>query len=155
MIRFRLRHLWDNQLYFATLGTFGVLLPLALLESMGIAAFVRRRPEDVALVALSYASLAFANNTDRLLVYALPAVVPVALRSLRNLAEAVGAGLLPVAASAVGLQAFFYWRTPFHEPGVSIYQPTSLAVTFLMVAFWIGGVAVLRRRGPSRLPSCP
>jgi hypothetical protein len=155
MVPFRIRHLWENQLYFATLGSFGVLLPLALLNPPGMSGFTRRRPEDVALVALSYASLAFANNTDRLLAYALPAVVPVAVRGLRALEEAAGIGLLPLAASAVALQAFFYWRTPFHEPGISIYQPTNLSVTFLMVVFWLGGIALLRRRGRPRLAGRP
>jgi len=148
MVAFRVRHLWENQLYFATLGSFGVLLPLSFLRPTGLVGFVRRQPEDAALVALSYASLAFANNTDRLLAYALPAIVPAALRGMRAFKEVVGMGLLPVAALAVGLQAFFYWRTPFHETGVSIYQPTNLPVTFVMVAFWLGGVALLRRRGP-------
>lgn len=154
MIPFRIRHLWENQLYFATFGTFGVLLPLVCLRPRRLPGFVRSRPEDAALVVLTYASLAFANNTDRLLAYALPAVVPVALRSIRALEEAVGVGL-PVAAAAIGLQVFFYWRTPFHEPGISIYQPTSLAVTLAMVAFWCGGVALLRLRGRGRLESRP
>jgi len=146
MIAFRFRHLWDNQLYFATFGSLGVLLPLALLRPQRLAEFLRKQPEDVALVVLTYASLAFANNTDRLLAYALPAVVPVAIRSLRALGEAAGAGFGPVAAAAVGLQIFFYWRTPFHEPGVSIYQQTNVPVTLAMVAFWGGGLALLNRR---------
>jgi hypothetical protein len=151
MIAFRFRHLWDNQLYFATLGSFGVLLPLALLRPQRLPEFLRRQPEDVALVVLTYASLVFANNTDRLLAYALPAVVPVAVRSLRALGEAAGAGFGAVAATAVGLHLFFYWRTPFHEAGVSIYQQTNVPVTLVMAAFWLGGFVLLnRRREPDR-----
>jgi hypothetical protein len=141
MLAFRARHLWDNQIYFATVGSFGVLLPLALLRPFKAGQFARRWPEDLALVALAYASLAFANNTDRLLAYALPAVVPAALRNAR----AAGSAGLWVAILA--LQGFFYWVTPFHERGISIYQPTNGPVAALMALFWIAGVARLRRTG--------
>jgi hypothetical protein len=143
MLPFRLRHLWDNQIYFASIGSFGVLLPLALVRPLRAGVFVRRSPEDVVLVVLAYASLAFANNTDRLLAYALPAVVPAALRNARALAATGGFGA--VAVVVLVLQGFFYWTTPFHERGISIYQPTNGPVVVAMVAFWIASVSWVRR----------
>jgi hypothetical protein len=146
MIAFRLRHLWENQVYFATVGSFGVLLPLALLRPTRLVAFARRQPEDLVLVALAYASLAFANNTDRLLVYALPAVVPVGLRNLEALRASTGFGSAPWALAVLVLQGFFYVATPFHEMGISIYQPTNVPVAAAMAALWLLGLALIRRR---------
>jgi hypothetical protein len=140
MLPFRARHLWDNQIYFATLGSFGVLLPLALLRPLRLVEFARRSPEDVALVVLAYASLAFANNTDRLLAYALPALVPAALRNARALRAAASGAFGAIAAAAVALQGLFYWTTPFHERGISIYQPTNVPVSVAMAVFWLASV---------------
>lgn len=148
MIPFRARHLFDGQLYAATLGTFGVLFPLWWLRPEGLLAFLRRRPEDGALVAAAYASLAFANNTDRLLVYALPAVVPVALAALRTVAGSVGRRSV-VAATVLGLQVFFYLETPFHEQGISIYPATRVAVVGVLGVFWLGA-RMLSRWGARR-----
>jgi hypothetical protein len=145
MLPFRGRHLWDNQIYFATLGSFGVLLPLGLLRPERLVGFVRRHPEDAALVVLVYASLAFANNTDRLLAYALPAVVAPALRNARALRAAAGVGFATLAAVVLALQAFFYWTTPFHEMGISIYQPTNGPVAGAMIVFWLAGVLLVWR----------
>lgn len=135
MLAFRARHLFDNQLYFMTLGSFGVLVPLLLVRP-------RLEAEDVAVVSVVYASLAFANNTDRLLVYALPVLVPAALRASRGLAWP-----WPAAAGVVlALQWFVYWRTPFHGiPGLSVYQPVQWAVVAALVAFWGVCVAAGRR----------
>ena len=148
MIPFRARHLLENQVYAATLGSFGVLFPLWWLRPERVLGFVRRRPEDVALVATAYASLAFANNTDRLLAYALPAVVPVALAALRSLAGS-GRRWAVTAVTALGLQAFFYVQTPFHQTGVSVYPPTRLVVVAALGAFWLGARAIVRAGGRS------
>jgi hypothetical protein len=144
MVAFRLRHLWDGQLYFATLGSFGVLFPLALLRPEAALRFLRTTPEDAVLVAATYATLAFANNTDRLLAYALPAVVPAALVNLRLVAIRAGVGFAPCALTAVAVQALMYVRTPFHVPGASIYQPTSLLMVSVLAALWLAGRALLR-----------
>jgi hypothetical protein len=149
MIPFRARHLFNGQIYAATLGTFGVLFPLWWLRPERVVTFLRRRPEDGALVAAAYASLAFANNTDRLLVYALPAVVPVALTALRSIGRA-GRRWGALAATVLGLQVFFYLETPFHEQGISIYPPTRVAVVAVLGLFWLGARVLLRpgaRRG--------
>jgi hypothetical protein len=144
MLAFRIRHLWDGQLYFATFGSFGVLLPLALLRPEATLRFLRTRPEDAVLVAMTYASLAFANNTDRLLAYALPAVVPVAVANLRLIAIRSGVGFAPCALAALAVQTVTYVGTPFHVAGASIYQPTNLLVVALLAGFWLAGRALLR-----------
>lgn len=144
MLAFRIRHLWDSQLYFATLGSFGALFPLALLRPEATLRFLRRRPEDAVLVAMTYASLAFANNTDRLLAYALPAVVPAALANLRLVAIRSGVGFAPCALMALAVQALMYLVTPFHAPGMSMYQPTNLSMVAVLAVLWLAGRAMLR-----------
>jgi hypothetical protein len=143
MVAFRFRHLWDSQLYFATLGSFGVLFPLALLRPEAAPRFLRASPEDAVLVALTYASLAFANNTDRLLAYALPAVVPAALANLRRVAGH-GVSIIPYALIALAVQAVMYLVTSFHVPGASIYQQTNLGMVALLAAVWLAGRVLLR-----------
>jgi hypothetical protein len=137
MLPFRGRHLLEGQLYAATFGTFGVLFCLWWLRPERLAAFVRRRPEDAVLVVATYLSLAFANNTDRLLAYSLPAVVPAALVSLRFL-SGFGVTWGTVAAITLGLQAFVWAWTPFHELGISIYPQTRWPVVLALGAFWLG-----------------
>ena len=147
MLAFRARHLFDNQLYFATLGSFGVLVPLLALRAKGTAGAARARPEDAALVLMAYASLAFANNTDRLLVYALPALLPPALRAIEALAERVG----PAVAFALALlgQAWFYAVTPgWGVSGLSVYQPVLWSVVVMCGVVLGAGLTVLRLKRP-------
>jgi uncharacterized protein YjeT (DUF2065 family) len=137
MSSFRLRHLFDNQLYFGTLGSFGVLLPLSLMAPRLLLDDLRRHFDAAVYLALVYASLLLANNTDRLLVYAVPVLVPLALRGLRSLARG---GVTPswAAPLALALQALFYQQTLFHgHQGISIYQPTNWLVILSMVGFWL------------------
>ena len=70
-LAFRWRHLLDNQLYLASFGSFGVLLPMALLLPGQLTAWARTRYDHAVLVAGAYLSLALGNNTERLLAYAL------------------------------------------------------------------------------------
>jgi hypothetical protein len=143
MVPFRGRHLLDGQLYAATLGTFGVLFCLWWLRPERLAAFVRRRPEDAVLVVATYLSLAFANNTDRLLAYALPVVVPVALASLRFV-SGLGVPWGALAAIVLALQAFAWAETPFHELGISVYPQTQWTVVLALGACWLGGRLLMR-----------
>jgi hypothetical protein len=141
---FRARHLLDNQWYFATLGSFGVLVPLMLLRLRHAGAAIRGRPEDAALLVSVYGSLALANNTDRLLAYALPVVLPPALRALLALGRAWGRGL--AGASALLGQAWFYSATPaWGGPGLSLYQPVRWSVLVLSAILLAAGAASLRR----------
>jgi hypothetical protein len=144
-LSFRGRHLFDNQLYLLTMGTWGVLIPLLFLLRRNAARRAWSRTEDVALLATAYASLAVANNTERLLAYALPAVLPAALTALDALAEDTRLRWEMVAVAVVGLQALFWMETRLFGDGMSVYQPTSLLVVGAMVAFWLGAL-VLRRR---------
>jgi hypothetical protein len=149
-VGFRLRHLFDNQLYFATLGSFGVLIPLAALFPTRACRALRIRFDEAAVVAAAYGSLLLANNTDRLLAYALPVALPAALRGLRAAALLARRPLGPLAAASVFAQALLYARSRFHDLlGASLYQPTSLPVTAAMAGLWLllrGLVASRRRR---------
>lgn len=148
-LSFRLRHLSDNQPYVLTVGTWGVLLPLSVLFPRRIAALAARHLEHVALFAAVYTSLVLANNTDRLLAYALPAMLPAALVSLDWFVAATGVPWLGIAALVVALQAYVLAETRLYEMGVSIYQPTNRGVVVAMAAFWLAGQAALfaaRRR---------
>lgn len=71
----RVAGLFDNQLYFATIGSFGVLFAAILLPTARGPGDWLRHPEEVAVVAIVYASLFVGLNTDRLLVYTVPVVV--------------------------------------------------------------------------------
>ncbi len=145
MLAFRARHVLDNQLYFASLGSFGVLVPLLLLRLTRAGAALRARPADAVLVLLAYGSLAFANNTDRLLVYALPMLLPPALRTLLGL-EAVW-GRAAAVALVLGTQAWFYAVTPgWGVAGLSVYQPVRWSVVTLCGALLAAGLVALRRR---------
>jgi len=147
-LAFRARHLIDNQWYFASLGSFGVLLPLLLLRWRHAGAALRGRPEDAALLLLVYGSLAFANNTDRLLAYALPVVLPPALRAVQDLQARWGRSL--AAAAALLGQVFFYAVTPaWGEPGLSLYQPVRWSVVVLCGLLLAAGAATLGRRSYS------
>ena len=146
MLAFRARHLFENQLYFATLGSFGVLVPLLLARAGRVPGFVRRHPESVALVAMTYGSLAFANNTDRLLVYALPVLIPAALGTLLALGAKPRDWAL-WAATALSLQLFVYVLTPFRgSPGLSMLQPVQWPVVAALAGFWLACIVAPRLR---------
>ncbi len=142
---FRLRHWDDNQPYVLTVGAFGVLFPLLLLRPGRLLAWFRDHQDEVAVVAFFYGVLIIANNTERELAYTLPAVVPAALRNLR---DSIAEGRLPVVpalALPVLLQAFFFSQQRFLEIGMSLYQPTNLLVVAAMVGFWVAAQAALFR----------
>jgi len=145
VLGFRARHLLENQLYFATVGSFGALLALALASPRRLLARLRQAPEEATILLLTYASLAAANNTDRLLVYAAPALLPAALDPVRAAASASRARGIALAAAALAAQGFFWLATPWHELGISIYQPTNLWVVAVMAALWV----LARRLGPA------
>ena len=140
---FRWRHLFDNQLYLASLGAFGVLVPGVLVSPRRALAALAERPEDAVLAAGAYASLLLGTNTDRLLAYALPAALPVALAALQG----VGLTGRTFAACLVVAQGAFYVLTPFHGiQGLSLYQPTHWTVVAVMAAVWLVGRALARPR---------
>jgi hypothetical protein len=132
-----------------TVGTWGVLLPLALLFPRRLVTLAGKHLEYVALLATVYVSLAVANNTDRLLVYALPAMLPAALVSLDWFVAETGAPWPAMAAIVVTLQAYVLFETRLFEMGMSVYQPTNLSVVLAMALLWLAGQAWLlveRRR---------
>jgi len=150
-VAFRLRHMSDNQPYLLTVGSLGVLFPLLLLFPGRLAAWCRRDYDLAAVVAFFYAVLLIANNTERELAYALPALVPAGLRNLRDWTAEARLPAIPALALVVGLQALFFLRQRFTEIGMSMYQPTDLVVAGAMAAFWLGArIALVRGRGLPR-----
>jgi hypothetical protein len=146
---FRFRHLLDNQLYLATLGSFGVLVPVLLASPARALAALRQRPEDAVLLGGAYASLLLGTNTERLLAYALPAVLTAALVCVRALQDQAGRWRALVGVTLLLAQAALYLQTPFHGiEGLSLYQPVSFAVVGLMALVWL--LAVLLGRGVAR-----
>lgn len=150
-VAFRLRHLAD-QPYIFTVGAWGVLFPLLLLFPARLPGLVRRHPED-AFLTLFFASLCLvANNTERELGYALPAVLPAGLHFLRAFVAESRLPTVPVAAAIVFMQLLFFLEQEFGGAGMSMYQPTSLRLTAAMLVFWLVAQALLvrgRRLGPS------
>jgi hypothetical protein len=136
-VDFRLRHLFDNQWYVLTVGTWGVLFPLFVLYPGRIWTLARRHFDQLAPALAVYASLAVSNNTERPLAYAVPALLPAALHNLRAFLEETRLPATFIVALAVALQAFFWWQTRLFEMGMSIYQPANLAVAAAMFGFWV------------------
>jgi hypothetical protein len=135
VIEARLRTLFTDQLYWASVGTFGVVFPLLLLFPGALWRDWRSRPEDAAMVAIVYVS-----------AYALPVLVPAALAQLRRFCRLTGVGFPAAAGVCVGLQLFFFTQIQFTGmPAISVRQPPSLWVIVAMVGFWFGARGWARR----------
>ncbi len=144
---FRSRHFFDNGLYLLTFGTWGVLFPLALLRPTHIWKACARNVDQAAFLGLVYlTTILISNNNERPLAYALPVLLPAALKNLRHAFERLRASRTLAFALLVALQLLFYTRTRFTGLGISIYQPVSWAVTVSLAAFWIGALVLLRPR---------
>lgn len=142
---FRVAHVLDNQLYVVTIGAFGVLVPLVLLFPSRIPALLRRHFDRALFVLSVYATLLISNNNERPLAYALPALVPAALGTLRLFLRETRLPEIPVLAAVVGLQALFWHGQRFGEAGMSIYQPVNVLTVGAMAIAWLLGRAALRR----------
>ena len=148
---FRFRHLFDNQLYLMTVGTWGVLVPLLLLFPARLWRVARREPGAVSLLAAVYVTtFLISNNNERPLAYAVPVLLPAALLGLRWLAQASGLGYGVLAAAALALQLFAWQQTLFTGLGISVYQPTNRAVLAVLGAAGLGGLWLRRGRQKSR-----
>lgn len=144
---FRWRHLFDNQLYLMSVGTWGVLVPLLLLFPARLLRAARREPGAVSLLLAVYVTtFLISNNNERPLAYAVPVVLPGALLGLRWLAEASALRPALLAAAALALQLFAWQQTLFTGLGISVYQPTNWAVLGVMTAAWLAGLLALARR---------
>jgi len=144
--RFRWRRLWVNQAYFTTVGSLGALIPALLVFPGRLARAIPRHLAGASLVLGAYASLLLANNTDRLLVYSLPALVPAAMAQLSELADRARVPLLAIGLGALALQAYHYDQTLyFQKLGASIFQPTNLGVAAAAAGFWVAARALLLR----------
>jgi hypothetical protein len=143
-VAFRLRNLAD-QPYVLTVGAWGVLFPLLLLFPARLPGLVRRHPEDAFLVFFFASLCLVANNTERELAYALPAVLPAGLLFLRDFVDVARLRAAPVAGVALLAQVAFYLEQEFEAPGMSLYQPASLRLAALMAVLWLVGQALLAR----------
>jgi hypothetical protein len=142
---FRWRMRYDNQLYVLTIGSFGVLLPAALLAPRRLPGLCRRHFDRALFLVSVYASCSISNNTERPLAYALPVVVPAALLGLRAFLERTGLPAAPVLGVAVLLQALFWHGQRWEESGMSIYQPVNWTTVAAMTAAWLAAQALLLR----------
>jgi hypothetical protein len=150
-VAFRLRHLFDNQPYVLTLGTWGVLLPLALTFPRRLGHLARLRPEGTALLAFVYVTtFLISNNNERPLAYATPAVLPAALDGFDRWLRRTRLPFAPSAVAVLALQAFVLARTEFTGLGISIYQPTDWAVIAVLALAWAGARVLVRRAASSR-----
>ena len=145
-IGFRWRHLLDNQPYVMTVGSFGVLLPLALLFPRRLPGLVRRHFDRAFFLFSVYLSLSISNNTERPLAYALPVVVPAALLGLRSFLAETRLPSLPVLAVAVALQVLFWWGQRWAEAGMSIHQPVNWTTVAAVISGWVAAQFILRAR---------
>ena len=144
---FRWRHRDDNQAYVMTVGSLGVLFPLLFLFPERAAAIIRRHYDAAAYLVITYLTLSIANNTERMLAYGLPVIVPAALLSAETLAREARIPRGAVLGAAVALQLLFWLRLRFHgEAGLSMYQPTDPVVVVAMAAFWLAARALRRAR---------
>lgn len=145
---FRFRHLFDNQLYLMTVGTWGVLVPLLLLFPGRLWRLARREPGAVSLLAAVYVTtFLISNNNERPLAYAVPVLLPAALLGLRWLAQSSGMDYRVLGGAALAAQLFAWQQTLFTGLGISVYQPVNLAVLAVMAAAWLAGRTLARRAG--------
>lgn len=143
-LAFRWHHLTDNQPYVLSIGTWGVLLPLALLGSVRGRVWHRWPEQAVLLLAVYATTILISNNNERPLAYALPAVLPAALVGLSRLAESGRLACALWVTAALAVQVLFYLETRFTGLGISIYQPVSWPVVLVCALFAGVGWRVLR-----------
>jgi len=137
-ITFRYTNLWSNQLYLLTVGSLGIIFPLLLVFPKKIIKYCKREYDSSIFVLLIYGQLAIANNTDRLLAYALPVLLPAALWNLKkfSLRSRIPPAVLMI--SIFMLQILFYTSTKFYRQfAISVFQPTNLTVVVSFGLFWI------------------
>jgi len=142
-VKWRWDRLLENQLYICTIGSFGVLFPLLLLYPKRMIDRWRRFPEEIVVIAAVYASLMLGNNTDRLLAYAVPAILPAAMSNLRSLVTASRLPFWPIALAALCAQVVLYRETIFFQwRSVSVSQPFNALAASVILAFWAGALVV-------------
>jgi len=145
-LSFRYENIWFNQLYLLTVGSLGIIFPLLLTFPKKIIIYCRREYDGALFVLLIYGQLAIANNTDRLLVYALPVLLPAALWNLRKLSRRSGIPPVPLMALIFILQVIFYTGTKFYrQAAISVFQPNNLTVILSLSIFWILTQVVKKR----------
>ena len=154
VLAFRREFLLKNQLYFATLGSFGILFVFAFLSIRSLARAISRRPSTTVFVVGAGASLLLGSNTDRLLVYAVPVILPFTLAQVREVAAHSRFSWSVFAWAALAVQLVLFVTTPFAGlPGISVYQPNNWFVITAALAFL--GLARLFPARDSSFPNLP
>ncbi|MEA1928667.1 MAG: hypothetical protein U9N73_10710, partial [Candidatus Auribacterota bacterium] len=116
----------------------GVIFPLLLLLPKKIIKYCKQEYDSLVFVLLIYGQLAIANNTDRLLVYALPVLLPVALGNLKKFSPRSRVPEAAFMALIVILQVLFYTGTIFYrQTAISVFQPTNLTIVISLSLFWV------------------
>ena len=139
VVSFRTEFLFINQIYFATLGSFGIVAVLSWLSVRAVLRAIPRRPSTVVFILGAFASLFLGNNTDRLLAYIVPVVLPFSLWQLRAVAAHSRLSWSALARMALAVQVVLFCTSPSTgRPGLSVYQPNNwcvvaAAATFLLV----------------------
>ncbi len=144
--RLRLSSLY-LQPYLSTIGSLGVIIPLLLLFPGGLIRYWAGNYDRLAVVVMVYGALLLANDTDRLIVYALPAVLPPALGNLRAFIRLSRLPRSACLAAVLALQIFFYARIGYDQGDTPPIDWVLIAVT---AVFWIGCQVLVRRRGRSQ-----
>lgn len=154
---FRYRHLFDNQWYVLTVGTWGVFLPLALADVRSISHRLRDHSDLVALALATYATLIISNNTERPLAYAWPAIAAAGAAGFRSLISTIRVPFRSpfqrMAVVCLGAQLVHFGLTRWNDlSGSSLYQPANPAVAGLMCGVWLFWAFALWRSRPSTSP---
>jgi hypothetical protein len=125
---------WDS-LYFATLGTWGLVLVFLTVDARShLRHLARGKYEQGLLVVGVTAQLLVANNVDRLLVYAFPVVIPLALKTIRRLSRKATRPafwmLVIVSLQLYWNQSVILWTSAMRQPA----DPTQVVLFFGLCA---------------------
>jgi hypothetical protein len=138
ILAWRIKNLFVNQLYFITFGSLGVLAPLLAMRPWETLSHFRDNYDELGIVVMVAASLAMAYNTDRLLAYSIPVILPVALRNAGDLLTLGGIPFSGILILVLLPQVLHFVLTRFVGTfAISVVQPTNVIVTVCMVIFWV------------------
>jgi len=139
----RVRDFFQLHVYAATIGSFGVLMPLLLLFPSRLLRCVRGNYPELILALGFFAVLGVATNTDREMAYTLPALLPIAMINVRSWVRATRTPFALVALALVAVQALFWMRTVYFESSIQLLRWDVVAA---VTSVWIVGLVSLRAR---------
>jgi len=83
-------HGYIDILYSVSFETWGIVLSLFLLQPRVKLSILIKRPDMLVLLFLVYATLLIGNDAERMLVYAYPVLIPIAMLSLLDFSKKTG-----------------------------------------------------------------